>query len=189
VLPGDTATFTVVLTPGPGLVGNTVTLTCPAPGTTLPPYTICLINGMNPLIITVTSTGSITLTVILETNCPGLLAPRQPWPQPPVPLLPTPLGALGMIAWFLALAWRRIAPAGSRVFGIRNQSPWVRRLVPACAGLLLVLLVMTWTACVSNLPPILPNQPITPAGVYPLTISASVPGIQPVTVKFTVHVI
>jgi len=55
--------------------------------------------------------------------------------------------------------------------------------------MLLVVLVMTWTGCVSNLPSALPNQPTTPAGNYPLTIVATGPSGVGVKIVFTVHVI
>ena len=46
-------------------------------------------------------------------------------------------------------------------------------MVPLAAACLLVLLVMTWTACVSNPPAAIPGAPTTPAGVYQIQVMAT----------------
>ncbi|HMD31717.1 MAG TPA: hypothetical protein VKG84_07390, partial [Candidatus Acidoferrales bacterium] len=93
-----------------------------------------------------------------------------PWGPEPL----APVGAMSAIALLMALLLRRV------------PRPWAARLAPA---LLLVLLVMTWTACVNNNPPILPNAPTTPAGVYQIQVIATAPGGVKQTVSLTVHVI
>jgi hypothetical protein len=60
------------------------------------------------------------------------------------------------------------------------------RLAPA---LMLVLLVVAWTGCVSNPPPAIPNAPTTPAGVYQLPVVATAPGGVKQTITLTIHVI
>src|SRR5208282_1238179 len=134
VLPGDTATFTIVVQPNPGFIGM-IMLSCVSgiPAT---------IATANPAVINVTMSPSppIVVTCTLQTNCvTALVAPRAPWNAPP--WTPPPFGVVLVVAMLAATQWRRRGPAGGRGF--------VRQLIPMCGMLLLVLLVMTWTACVS----------------------------------------
>src|SRR5208283_1956226 len=178
VLPGDTATYTLMITCSPGVMG-TVTLTGSG---SLPPSTILTIT---PSMITCPSATPVTVTVKLQTNCvPALVAPFRPAGpgRGPGSGLPGSFAALWVAAILLAAGMRRSGRFGKR-------QGWARQVAPVCAVLLLVLLVMTWTACVSNLPPAIPNAPTTPAGTYPLTIVATGPTGAHVTIVFTVHVI
>ena len=181
VLPGDTAVYTLALTCTPGVTG-TVTLAALAP---LPPYTLLTIT---PSMITCPTNGTVLVTVKVQTNCTtSLVAPPAGggWPPPSLPQVPAPLAAPGVLAFLTVLMWRKAAP--SRNFG--SSRPSVRSLVPACAALLLVLLVMTWTACVSNPPPAIPNAPTTPMGTYQLTIVGTGPTGAQVTVLLNLHII
>jgi hypothetical protein len=107
------------------------------------------------------------------------VGPRGPRPQPETPL---PIPAIGGLVLLMAMLLR------SRAFG--RQGRWAMRLAPA---LVLLLLVVTWTACVSNPPPAFPNKPTTPAGVYQIQLVATAPGPGGVAVKqtvtLTVHVL
>jgi hypothetical protein len=154
LLPGDTGQFTLVLTLNPGF--GPVTLAC---GTPLPPHTICTISPSTIPMNTGTMPIMITITVKLQTNCvTGLLAPRGPG-SGPGPIPPAPLAALWLSTLLLLAVIRRYLPQG-----------WALRLTPA---LVLLLLVVTWTGCVSNPPAILPGQPQTPPGNYTLPITAT----------------
>jgi hypothetical protein len=178
VLPGDTATYTLLVTCAPGVAG-TVTLMVSGP---LPPSTILTIT---PSMITCPSATPVPVQVMLQTNCvPSLVAPEGPRGpgSGPGPGLPGTFAALWVAAILLAAGMRRTGSTGKR-------PGWARQVAPVCAALVLMLLVMTWTACVSNLPPALPNAPTTPAGTYPLTIVATGPTGTHVTIVFTVHVI
>jgi hypothetical protein len=46
-------------------------------------------------------------------------------------------------------------------------------MVPVCGMALLVLLMLTWTACVNNPAPLLRGAGTTPAGVYQLQVVAT----------------
>ncbi|HUJ40490.1 MAG TPA: hypothetical protein VLW54_08085, partial [Candidatus Acidoferrales bacterium] len=176
ILPGDTATFTLVLQPNPGFIGP-ITLMC-ASGI---PATIATVN---PAMVNVTTTpsGPITVTCTLQTNCvPALVGPREHRPEGPGPLAP---GAeLGGLLLLVAMLCRKGAGRASRGGG------WAGRLVPVAAAVLLVLVVMSGAACVSNPPPAIPGAPTTPAGVYQIQLIATAPGNVHQTVSLTVHVI
>jgi len=167
VLPGDTAVFTIVLQPNPGFVGP-ITVTCvsgiPATIATASPTTIN---------VTTTPSPAVTITCMLQTNCTQLVGPREPWPQPG-PSSPVPVGAMGALALLVALSRRHL------------PQRWAMRLAPA---LVLLLLVMTWTACVSNPPPAIPGAPRTPAGVYQIQVVATAPGGVKQIVTLNVRVI
>jgi hypothetical protein len=168
ILPGDTVTFTLILQPNPGFIGP-ISLACLSgiPAT---------IATANPATINVTTTPSppITVTCTLQTNCVAqLVGPRERWPHPG-PLGPAPMEALGGVALLLAALLRYL------------PRRWAMRLAPA---LVLMLLVVTWTGCVSNPPPAIPNAPTTPAGVYQLQLVATAPGNVKQIVTLTVHVI
>ncbi|HKM91146.1 MAG TPA: hypothetical protein VJX29_11070, partial [Candidatus Acidoferrales bacterium] len=148
----------------------------------LPPNTILTIT---PSMITCPSSMPVTVQVKLQTNCvPSLVAPWRPVGpgSGPVPGLPGTMAALWIAAILLAAGMRRPGSLGTR-------QGWARQVAPVCAALVLAVLVMTWTACVSNLPQAIPNAPTTPAGNYPLTIVATGPSGAQVQVVFTVHVI
>ena len=172
ILPGDTVTFTLTLLPNPGFTGQ-IMLMC----VTGIPATIAT---ANPALVNVTTSpsGAIAVQCTLQTNCvANLVAPRGNGPQGPAPFGPpaplAPVEGMSAIALLAALGLRR-APR-----------PWAARLAPA---LLLLLLLVTFTACVNNAPPILPNQPTTPAGVYQIQVVATSGGVKQ-TVALTVHVI
>jgi len=175
VLPGDTAIYTLLVTCTPGVTG-TVTLAGQAP---LPPNTILTIT---PSTITCPS-APVTVKVMLQTNCvPSLVAPLRPGGpgSGPGSGLPGSFAALWVAAILLAAGMRRSGSFGKR-------QGW--QLAPVCAALLLMILVMTWTACVSNLPPALPNQPTTPAGTYPIVIVGTGPSGGTVVLTLSIHVI
>jgi len=170
VLPGDTGVFTLLLTCAPGVTG-TVTL---ALAGSLPPSTILTIS---PQTIQCPSTGPVAVMLTLQTNCvPSLVAPGNPWQTP----RPGPMGmmllSVSSAALLLFALRRRTLPAGS----------WQRVVL---AGLALFLLVGTFTACVSNDPPAIPNAPTTPAGTYQLAIVGTGPTGAKSTLMLTVRVI
>jgi hypothetical protein len=156
LLPGDTGQFTLVLTLNPGF--GPITLTC---GTPLPPHTICTVSPSTIPMNTSAAPLMYTITVTLQTNCvTGLIAPRGPGGGPVPPRgMPAPLAALWLGTLMLLAVMRRYLP-----------QRWALRLAPA---LVLLLLVVTWTGCVSNPPAILPGQPQTPPGNYTLPITAT----------------
>jgi trimeric autotransporter adhesin len=171
ILPGDTAVFTLVLQPNPGFIG-TIGVAC----VSTIPFTIAT---ASPASINVTTSPSpaFNVTCTLQTNCvPSWVGPRDNGPQPGP--WGTPVGsaaeAMSAIVLLMALLLRR-AP-----------QPWAARLAPV---LLLVVLLMTVTACVHNDPPVIPNAPTTPAGVYQIQVVATAPGGVKQTVALTVHVI
>ncbi|HMD30538.1 MAG TPA: hypothetical protein VKG84_01430, partial [Candidatus Acidoferrales bacterium] len=136
-----------------------------------------------PAMINITTTPSpaIAVTCTLQTNCVAqLMGPRGP-EGPGTPM--QPFAAFSGLLLLAAMLLR------SRVFGLQRRGPWAARLAPVCAMLLLVMLVMTWTACVSNPPPTIPGAPTTPAGVYQIEIQATAPGGVKQSVPLTVHVI
>ena len=150
VLPGDTANYPITVTGTAGLV-VTLGLSCASTA----PYTLC---SISPSSITLGGPTPPSFTVTLRTNC---VTSMLPWrPSGPPPILPAPFAALwvGTVALYALL--RRYAP----------QSRLVTRAAPV---LLLLLLVMTWAGCVNNLPPAIPGAPTTPAGTYPVTVTAS----------------
>jgi hypothetical protein len=170
---GNTGVFMLLLTPTPGVTG-TVTLMC---GTPLPPNTICTIS---PAMITLPTSGPVTITVTLQTNCiPGVVAPPggRPWKGP------GPITLAWLVAAALAL-WLRRKTAG-----------WKPALRPlACLGrlapaLVLLLALVTLTACVSNPPPAIPGAPQTPPGTYTLTIIGTGPSGAQQSLMLTVRVI
>ena len=130
--------------------------------------------------VTTSPSPPIVVTVTLQTNCnPSLLAPQppsntSPWTAPPV-------GAMLLLAMLLAMHSRRRASRGGRAFA--------RQIVPACAMLLLVLLVITWTACVSNPPPAIPGAPTTPAGLYQIQLIGTAAGGVKTVLTLTVRII
>ena len=166
---GDTGIFTVLVTCTAGVTG-TVTL---AVGGPLPPNTILTIS---PPTITCPASGPVAVKLTLQTNCvTQLVGPENPWRTPgsgPLPVAPL-LAAGLMLLWFLVA---RTSPAGSR-------------RVPALAALALLLVVATFTACVHNDPPALPNAPTTPAGTYALMIVGTGPTGAKSTLTLTVRVI
>jgi hypothetical protein len=175
ILPGDTAVFTLVLQPNPGFIGP-IAVAC----VSTIPFTIAT---ASPAMINVTTTPSPPFTIMctLQTNCvPSLVGPRDngprsgPWGAP----VGTTVEAMSAIALLIVLLMALLLR--------RAQRPWAVRLAPA---LLLVLLLMTWTACVHNDPPVIPNAPTTPAGVYQIQVVATAPGGVKQTVSLTVHVI
>jgi len=187
VLPGDTATFTLVIQPNVGFIGP-IMVSCaevasiPATNLTTSPTTT--IN------VTTSPSPPITVTCTLQTNCnPALVGPRAPW-QAPGPMTPAPVGAVSGLALLLAMLCRKEAtgrgalPARERARGV-----WARRLMPMGAAVLLMLLVMTWTACVNNPAPALKNQPTTPSGVYQIQVVATAPNYPPQKVTLTVRII
>ncbi len=192
ILPGDTATFTLVIQPNPGFIGP-ITVACmeiPAiPATILTTSPATTINVMT------SPSGPITVTCTLQTNCvPALVGPRAPW-NVPGPWTPAPLAEVSGLVLLLAMLCRKTARGSgrrSRSFG--TGGVWAQRVVPVVAACVLVLLVMTWTACVSNPPAAIPNAPTTPAGAYQIQVVATAPGPAgqpPVkqTVSLTVHIL
>jgi len=175
VLPGDTATFTIVVQPNPGFIGM-ISLMC-ASGI---PATIAT---ASPTTINVTTTPSppTTVTCTLQTNCTTtLVGPRAPW-KGPGPWTAPPLGVVLLLAALLAIHGRRRGPIGARW--------WTRRLSPACGMLLLVVLLLTWTACVNNPKPVLPGAGTTPAGVYQIQLIGTAAGGVKTVLTLTVRVI
>jgi len=170
ILPGDTATFTIVVQPNPGFIGM-ISIQCvsgiPATIATASPATIN---------VTTTPAPPTTVTCTLQTNCvPSLVAPRGPGNGPAG--TPGPVGAVLLAALAAALAWRRKGGTG----GLAG------RLVPVAGMVVLVLLVMTWTACVSNPPAAIPGAPTTPAGTYQIQLVGTAAGgvrqVLPLTVR------
>jgi hypothetical protein len=156
--PGDTANFSVGLTSTPGLV-LPLTLAC----TSNAPYTICTVN---PSSVTLGGPSTPVVTVTLQTNCVGqLVGPKSP-ASCPFTGVPAPLGAL----WAAVLL---LFALGRRPRAARGPYGWAARLVPICAVLVLVLLVVGFAACVSNNPPAIPGSPTTPAGTYNITVTAN----------------
>ncbi len=195
ILPGDTATFTLVIQPNPGFIGP-ITVACmemPAiPSTILTTSPATTINVMT------SPSGPITVTCTLQTNCvPALVGPRAPWnvPGPWTPSRGFGMAEVSGLVLLLAMLCRKTARGPgrrSRNFGTGGE--WAQRLVPVAAACVLVLLVMTWTACVSNPPAAIPNAPTTPAGAYQIQVVATAPGPAgqpPVkqTVSLTVHIL
>jgi len=175
ILPGDTGVFTLQLTCSPGVMGTVVL----ANGGSLPPSTILTIS---PQMVTCPSANPITITLTLQTNCVvSLVAPHSPWQTPLDGGLPgAPPAALPLVALSSALL----------LFAVRRRTAQVApRLAPMLAALALVLLVGTFTACVHNDPPILPNAPTTPAGTYQLAVVGTGPTGAKSTLMLTVRVI
>jgi hypothetical protein len=198
MLPGDTATFTIVVQPNPGFIGM-ISLMC-ASGI---PATIAT---ASPTTINVTTTPSppIPVTCTLQTNCTAaLVGPRAPWNRPGPWTAPPLAGVLllavalvfagvladhavalqkaGRVAVLIAIHWRRRGPAGERTLA--------RNLAPACGMLLLALLMLTWAGCVNNPKPILPGAGTTPAGVYQIQLIGTAAGGVKTVLTLTVHVI
>jgi len=135
--------------------------------------------------VTTSPSPPINVMCTLQTNCvTSLVGPRAPgeWPGTPAP----PITAAGGLALLLALVLRERA-AGSQRRGERGA--WVARVSPLLATFALLLLVMTWTACASNPPRLIPNAPATPAGVYQIQLVATAPGGVKQTVTLMVHVL
>jgi len=169
VLPGDTAIYTLALTCTPGVIG-TVTL---AGMGQLPPNTILTIT---PSMITCPTNGTVLVTVKLQTNCVAqLVGPREPEGPQPSDRMPAPFMAVWMGALLLMAMALRLVPGRSRM-----------RLAAMVA---MLVLIVTWAACVSNPPPAIPNAPTTPAGTYPITIVATGPTGAQVVVSLGLHVI
>ncbi len=191
ILPGDTATFTLVIQPNPGFIGP-ITVACMEMPTI--PSTILTTSPATTINVTTTPSGPITVTCTLQTNClPALVGPREPWnvPGPWTPSRGFGMAEVSGLALLLAMLCRKTAPKPGR-HGERRS--WALQLVPMGAAVLLVLLVMTWTACVSNPPAAIPGAPTTPAGAYQIQVVATAPGPAgqpPVkqTVSLTVHVL
>jgi hypothetical protein len=177
LLAGDTGVYTLIIQPAAGFTG-TIMVSCqeltPIPAT---------IFTASPSTITVTTSpsGPITVTCTLQTNCnTALVGPRPPWNAPP--WTPPPFAAVLLLAMLAAMRWRR-----SETHSVRS---FARQIVPIGAMLLLVLLMLTWTACVNNPKPILPGSATTPAGVYNLQVVATVTSTgQTVKLPLTVHII
>ncbi|HTQ85631.1 MAG TPA: hypothetical protein VMI93_05435, partial [Candidatus Solibacter sp.] len=174
ILPGDTATFTIVVQPNPGFIGM-IMIQCVSgiPAT---------IATANPAVINVTTTPAppTTVTCTLQTNCvAALVGPRGPSNQPP--WTPPPFGVVLLLAVVVAAEVRRRGPGGAKGF--------VRQLGQVCGMVVLVLLVMTWTACVSNPPPAIPGAPTTPAGTYQIQLVGTAAGGVKQVISLTVHVI
>jgi len=176
--PGESAIFPLILTPNTGFIGQ-ITVTC---GTITPQTntTLCSV-GTPTVTITTSPSAAVTVYLTLQTNCViTAQAPPAPGPQPAAPAVPSLFGAVGTLAWLVARERRKGGRAGSR--------SWARSLVPACAMLLLLLVMMTWTACVKDPPPAIPNAPTTPAGTYTLPVTATAPGGVVKTLTLTINV-
>ncbi|HTQ87481.1 MAG TPA: choice-of-anchor D domain-containing protein, partial [Candidatus Solibacter sp.] len=147
VTPGDTANYSLDVIGTPGLV-VTLNLSCVSAA----PNTRC---SVSPAMVTLGGPTPPSVIVTVLTNCNPALVP--PGGRPPV--LPAPFAGLwvGTLALFVLL--RRMMPRA-----------WLVRAAPV---LLLLLLVVTWAGCVSNPPPAIPGAPTTPAGTYPVTVSAN----------------
>jgi hypothetical protein len=154
IIPGDTARFRLVLNPSASSVG-TVTFTASSNA----PFTRFVLTPANA---TLSGATPIALQVDFQTNClPGLLAPRGPARPPNFPPVAVALWLLALLA--LALT-RRLVPQAR-----------LARVVPALA---LLLLAMTWASCggsglPAGDPPLFPNQPTTPSGLYTITVTAT----------------
>jgi len=176
--PGQTAIFPLVIAPNTGFVGP-ITVAC---GTLTPPTNTTLCSVSMPTVnITTSPSPAVTVQLTFQTNCVvSGSPPGTPDSQPPGPVVPSPLGATALLALVMALGWRKSGQGGSRSA--------VRGLVSACALVLLVLLVMTCTACVKDPPPVIPNAPTTPAGSYTLPVTATAPGGVVRTITLTINV-
>jgi len=176
ILPGDTATFTLVIQPNPGFIGP-ITVMCSEVGTI--PATILTTTPSTTINVTTTPSPPIIVTCKLQTNCnTSLVAPRTPG-HGPGPWTPAPLGAMSGLALLLAMLIRKTG----------RGAVWTRRLAPLAAACVLVLLLVAFTACVNNPGPIIKGAPTTPTGVYQIQVTASAPGIPSQTLALTVHVI
>ena len=176
ILPGDTATFTLIIQPNPGFIGPITVACMESPAI---PYTILTTNPTTTINVTTTPSPPITVTCTLQTNCnPSLVGPRAPWQQPG-PWSPAPLAGMSGLALLLAMLLRKTA----------RGAGGTQRLVPVAAACLLVVLLFTCAACVNNPPPAIPGAPTTPAGVYQIQVIASAPGIPQQSLLLTVHII
>jgi hypothetical protein len=169
IVQGDTATFPVTVTVNAGFSG-VIQFACMAVTASGAPTTIpSTIVTTSPASITVTASANaqtFTEDCTIQTNCVAMLVgPRPPW-NGPGPWTPAPLAGMSGLALLLAMLCRKLSPATGRGRG--------GGMVPLGAAVLLVLLVMTWTACVSNPPPAIPNAPTTPVGVYHIQLMATV---------------
>ncbi len=174
--PGESAIFPLVITPNTGFIGP-VTVAC---GTVTPATNTVLCTIPTPT-VTITTSPSAAMTVYLtfQTNCTvSLVGPRAPSTGPP--WTAPPVGVVLLLAVLLAIQWRGRSSGSGR--------GWARRMVPACAMVLLVLLVMTWAACVKDPPPAIPGAPTTPAGTYTLPVTATAPGGVVRTLTLTINV-
>ena len=183
VLPGDTAVFTLTLQPNPGFVGQ-ISLACmsgiPATIATAAPTMID---------VTMSPSPAVTVTCTLQTNCvTSLVGPSAPGTPPSAPLTAPFAAAASGLALLLAFASRKLATAAETQRRFAGPA-WLARLAPICASLALFLFVVTWTACVHNDPPAIPNAPTTPAGVYQIQVVATTQHGGKQTVSLTVHVI
>ncbi|HTS62907.1 MAG TPA: choice-of-anchor D domain-containing protein, partial [Candidatus Acidoferrales bacterium] len=172
--PGETAIFPLIITPNTGFIGP-ITVTC---GTLTPATNTTLCSAAPvPVNITVSPSPAVTVFLTFQTNCaPVAMAPRAPGSQPSVPA--PPVAAVLLLAVLVAM--RR-----GRGYGARG---WAGRLAPVCGMVLLVLLVMTWTACVKDPPNLIPGAPTTPAGTYTLPVTATAPGGVTKTITLTINV-
>jgi hypothetical protein len=158
VIPGDTAQYTLIATGSPGLVLN---LSCSSAG----PNTLCRVNGTPTAMITIPSTGTVTVNLTVLTNCVAAL----PWrPSAPAPFQLAPLVLLWLATLLLFARLSRL--------GRWAPKSGFTRTAPLCGMLLLLLLVLIplWgTGCVNNRAPIFPDAPTTPVGTYNITVFAN----------------
>ncbi len=177
LLPGDTGTYTIIVQPGPQFTG-TITISCqevtPIPATILT-ATPATIN------VTTAPSGAIVVKCTLQTNCnTSLVGPKPPSNAPP--WTGPPVGVVLLLAMLIAMHRNRRSSGESR--------GWAGQMAPALGMVLMLVLLLSWTACVNNPAPAIPNAPTTPAGVYQIQVVATVTATgQTVTLPLTVHII
>ena len=151
VTPGQTATYTVTLTPLDGL-DQAISLACSGAAS----ESACTISEPS-----VTPTGATSIKVTVTTTAPSAVMPT-------LPSLP-PLGG--------SLRWRLLGVMGlmgTMLLARRKSQAW--RLRPALAGIaLLVLLALGMAACggSSSSSSTGNSNPGTPAGTYSLTVAGT----------------
>jgi hypothetical protein len=193
VLPGDTATYTLMLVCTPGVTGM-ITLAGMAPQA-LQTNTLLTIT---PSKITCPQSTPVTVTITLQTNCPtSLVGPPSGdgWPTgAPWGSSLRMLSALLMGLLLSALSWglwgRKQTAEGMRALPYGALGGRMARLAPAMVLLLAVTLPLCLAGCgVNNLPTAVPNGPITPAGTYPITIMGTGPSGAQLSITLTIRVI
>jgi uncharacterized repeat protein (TIGR01451 family) len=145
---GQAASFSVSLIPTGGF-NEQVTITC----TGTPPLSTCTASPNN-----FNLSASVTVNVVVATTAARAFAPPVPW-RTPWPAAPPPLAAwLFMLSAAMALACA--ARAGRR-----------RRLLPATAALLFAGFLTSCAGGHAVPPPV--GGGGTPAGAYPITVTAT----------------
>jgi hypothetical protein len=177
VLPGEAATFTVILQPNPGFIG-TILVTCPS----AIPSTVC---SVQPASVSVNTTPSqpTALTITLQTNTVAHSGAER---QPPSTKNSLPLLAEITILPLVLWGRRKKLRKGSR--RRRFAVDWTGKSAPAYSAFLLAFALWS-TGCGDNSYSANASAPSTPPGTYQLPVVATGPGGVQQPVNLTLRVL